>query len=308
MKRYNDLSTHLKQKFGGKVFKISLSAETTCPNIDGRLAKGGCNYCNDAAFAPQQFQRRSKPITLQVQEAIEYVGKRHGADRYIAYFQSFTSTYGDINELMQKFYESIEDPKVVGFALSTRPDCVTEEWANRLAELFEKKPGWVELGLQTADNQSLARTNRWETKEQFEQGLFILKRSGIEVCAHTVIGLPGEKQLASLETTRYLTALPIDGIKFHNLHVVKGTELAQTYKNGEFEPLTQEEFVAICVDCIERTSPFVVIHRFNAHAPRHLTLAPEWSINKLDVFNAIEAELNTRDSWQGKALGFAATF
>lgn len=304
MKRFRDLSTHLKMKFGGKVFKISLSAETTCPNIDGSLATGGCNYCNDAAFAPQQFQRRSKPVALQVQEAIDYVEKRHGTERYIAYFQSFTSTYGDIDLLMEKFRAAVEHPKVVGFALSTRPDCITREWAKRLAELLSHKPGWVELGLQTADNQSLARTNRWETKEQFENGLSLLKREGIEVCAHMVIGLPGEKRHSCLKTTRYLAALPIDGIKFHNLHVVKGTALAQTWRDGNYEPLTLEEYADICADCIERIPPSIVLHRFNAHAPRHLTLAPDWSINKLGVVNAVAAELERRDSWQGKGLGW----
>lgn len=310
MKRYSDLSSFLKTKFGGRVFKVSLTAETSCPNIDGTLAHGGCTFCNDAAYSPLGIphfarERKGKPISLQLQEGIDYLKKRHKTGQCIAYFQSFTSTYGAKKELLRKFEESLEPSEVVGLALSTRPDCIDEEWALSLGKLFRRKFGWIELGLQSSNDQTLARINRWHTRWQFSQALQILKNAGdISVCAHVVIGLPGETRKEVMETARFLATQPIDGIKIHNLHVVKGTELAEEYRRGNFEPLSLERFASLAVDFLEWIQPQILIHRLNAHAPRHLTLAPDWSVNKLAIFNAVEAELARRECWQGKALGY----
>lgn len=316
MKRYRDLNSWLKERFGCRVFKVSLSAGTTCPNIDGTLAKGGCTFCNDASYAPNTGPRREKPIQQQLVEGIEYLRKRHRNPKLIAYFQSFTSTYGNRENLLEKFRASLDHPDVVGMALSTRPDCVDAQWAKDLTKIsknFSLSPFggrgegegvlWIEIGLQTSNNATLAKINRAHTAEQFSEAVTMWKaNSSIPICAHVIIGLPGETKEDVLNTARFLTDLPIDAVKIHNLHVVKGTQLAQTYLEGGYQPLTLEEYVDWTIGFLESTPPHIIIHRLNAHAPRQLTLAPDWSINKLGIFNAVEKELERRDTWQGKGL------
>lgn len=305
MPRYSDLSSWLKKECGCRVFKVSLSAGTTCPNIDGTVASGGCTFCNDASYSPNSTGRREKPIAVQLKEGIEYIRKRHRTSKFIAYFQSFTSTYGDPKMLLPKFRESLNHPEVVGFALSTRPDSIDADWAVRLGDLAAGKLCWIEMGLQSSSDRTLSRINRWHTRWQFGEALRIWKKNcSIPVCAHVVLGLPGEAKGEILETARYLATQPIDGIKIHNLHVVKGTALAQMYQEGGYIPPTLEEYVDWAVDFIEQTPPHLLLHRINAHAPRHLTLAPDWSVNKLGVVNAVKEALEKRDSWQGKGLGF----
>ena len=307
MKRYRDLSSWLQEKYGSKVYKVSLTAATTCPNLDGTLATGGCSFCNDAAYSPLALakNRRSRPIADQLNEGIAYVKKRHRTPKFISYFQSFTSTYGDKTYLLAKFKESLDHPDVVGLALSTRPDCIDEDWIKNLLKLGMGKIAWIELGLQSANDTILAKINRWHTRRQFSEAIKILSQYPIPVCAHAVLGLPGETRKDVLETAQYLTTQPIHGIKIHNLHVVKGTTLAKEYQKGDYTPLTLERFVDLSVDFLERIPPHLLVHRLNAHAPRDLTLAPDWSVNKLAIFNAVEKELVKRDSWQGKALGFS---
>ncbi|MDZ4224493.1 MAG: TIGR01212 family radical SAM protein, partial [bacterium] len=290
MKRYRDLSSWLKEKYGSKVYKVSLTAATTCPNLDGTLAKGGCSFCNDAAYSPLALakNRRGQSIATQLKEGIAYVKKRHRTPKFISYFQSFTSTYGDKKILLEKFKESLDHPDVVGLALSTRPDCIDEAWIESLLKFGKNKICWIELGLQSANDAVLAKINRWHTRRQFSEAMKILSRYPIPVCAHAVLGLPGETRKDVLETARYLATQPIHGIKIHNLHVVKGTTLANEYQRGEYTPLDLETFVDWGVDFLEQTPPHLLVHRLNAHAPRDLTLAPDWSVNKLGVFNAVE--------------------
>lgn len=305
--RYRDLSSWLKRKYGSKVYKVSLTAATTCPNLDGTLAKGGCSFCNDAAYSPLALakNRRTQPIAVQLKEGVAYVKKRHKTPKFISYFQSFTSTYGDKKMLLEKFKESLNHPDVVGLALSTRPDCIDEAWVESLLDLGKNKICWIELGLQSASDTILAKINRWHTRWQFGEAMKILNRYPIPVCAHAVLGLPGETREDVLETAQYLTTQPIQGIKIHNLHVVRGTALAKDYEKGVYIPLTLENFASLSADFLEQTPPQHLVHRLNAHAPKDLTLAPDWSVNKLAVFNAVENELKKRDTWQGKSLGFS---
>ena len=304
MKRYNDLSSHLKQQLGCKTFKVSLDIGATCPNLDGALAKKGCTFCNDAAFSPTLAQRRNKTITEQLEHGMAYVRKRHQNAQAIGYFQSFTSTYGDFDLLKKKFLEAAAHPAVMGIALSTRPDCLDTRWCEFFATLAQKKYFWIELGLQSSNHESLMAMNRWHTPEQFVQAIWLLKKYGLHVCSHLLLGLPGETAQQMIQTTQFLGSLPIDGIKFHNLHVVKGTQLADRWRAGQYQPLTLETYADITVRCLELLAPRIVVHRLNAHAPRHLTLAPDWSINKLGVLNAVEQRLLEQNTWQGKTLGF----
>ncbi|MBI4124901.1 MAG: TIGR01212 family radical SAM protein [Deltaproteobacteria bacterium] len=298
-KPYRDLNGWLKERFGCKVFKVSLSAGTTCPNIDGTLATGGCTFCNDASYAPRTGPRREKPIREQLAEGIAYLRKRHKSPKFIAYFQSFTSTYGDREVLLDKFRAGLDHPDVVGLALSTRPDCLNAGWAKDLNDLG--KVCWIEIGLQTANDATLKKINRAHTSRQFAEAVKMWKQnSAIPICAHVIVGLPGETKEEVLTTARFLADLPIDAVKIHNLHVVKGTQLAQEYLTGGYQPLTLEEYVDWTIGFLELTPPQYIIHRVNAHAPRHLTLAPDWSVNKLAVFNAVEKEMEQRDTRQGK--------
>ncbi|MDO8494046.1 MAG: TIGR01212 family radical SAM protein, partial [Deltaproteobacteria bacterium] len=256
----------------------------------------------DVTYAPFGFQRREKTIAEQLEEGMGYLRKRHRTSKFIAYFQSFTSTYGPMEKLLPKFQESLNHPDVVGFALSTRPDCLDEKWVKALAE-FKEKLVWIEIGLQSANNKTLERINRCHTREQFEEAIRLWKRhTDIPVCAHAVLGLPGETKEDILETARCFASLPLDAIKIHNLHVVKGTPLAKDFQEGRYQPISFEEYVDWTIAFLEETPPHFVIHRINAHAPRSLTLAPEWSVNKLGIFNAIEKEMERRNSWQGKTL------
>lgn len=300
MKRYRDLNGWLKERYGGKVFKVSLSAGTTCPNIDGTLATRGCTFCNDASYAPHTGPRREKPVQRQLAEGIEYIRKRHHSSKFIAYFQSFTSTYGDRGALLEKFRASLDHPDVVGLALSTRPDCLDERWALDLNALG--KVCWIEIGLQTANDATLKKINRAHTAAQFAQAVKMWKQhSSIPICAHVIVGLPGETKADVLNTARFLADLPIDAVKIHNLHVVKGTQLAQEYLSGGYQPPTLEEYVDWTIGFLELTPPHFIIHRVNAHAPHHLTLAPAWSVNKLGTLNAVEKEMEARNTRQGKS-------
>lgn len=303
MRRYRNLNSWLKECFGCRVFKVSLTAATTCPNIDGTLTKGGCTFCNDASYAPNTGPRREKPIKQQLLEGIEYIRKRHRSPKFVAYFQSFTSTYGNREILLEKFRASLDHPDVVGFALSTRPDCIDEQWARDLSEVGRGKFCWIEFGLQTSNDETLKRINRAHTAAQFSEAVKMWKKnSDWPICAHVVVGLPGETKEDVLNTARYLASLPTDAVKIHNLHVVKGTALAQEYLNGGYQPLTLEEYVDWTIGFLELTPPHIIVHRLNAHAPRQLTLAPDWSINKLAIFNAVEKEMEKRDTWQGKGV------
>lgn len=299
MNRYRALNPYLKEKFGERVYKVTLDINGTCPNRDGSKGHGGCIYCNPNGGLPLTFTK-GQNITDQLARGIDYIRKRHKAGKFISYFQQHTNTYAPVTNLAEFFHQAIDHPDIVGLAVSTRPDCISNETLELLADLNKKTYLWVELGLQTASDNLLKFLNRGHTVRDFISCAEKLHRCNIEICTHIILGLPNETDEDIIKTIGLVNKLGVAGIKIHNLHVLKDTPLEKLYKQGSIELSSLDEYAKKTVFALERLDPDVLIHRFNSHAPRQLTIAPKWSINKLQVFNAVENELEKQDTWQGK--------
>lgn len=302
-KRYNSLNAWLKNIFGERVFKVSLDASLSCPNRDGTFGVTGCAYCNLDSLFPATAPDGSAcnmSIEAQLKEGVEYMAKRHHAKKFISYFQSGSNTHAPATKLRPVFAAALNHDDVVGLAVSTRPDCIEDEHIELFRELSLKtKVLWVELGLQSAHDSTLGIIERGHDVACFTNALRRLQSAGIKVCAHVILGLPGENHQMMMETADYLTREKVWGVKIHNLHILKGTKFAGLYKAGKINIPTLEEYASWVADFLERLSPEIIIHRVNSHSPRSLTIAPEWSVNKLDIFNAVDRELEKRGSGQG---------
>lgn len=299
--RYNSLNRYLKTRFGERVFKVTLDASLTCPNKkeDGESISG-CIFCNEKSNLPVTQDLTKKSISEQLIDGINYVRTRHQTGRFISYFQRNTNTSAPAKELSPLYHDAISHKDVVGLAIATRPDCISDDVYELLAELNKETYLWVELGLQSANDDTLKLINRGHTTRDFIEAVARLKSLSIAICAHVIIGLPGEERNDVLNTAVFLNKYGVNGVKIHNLHILKGTALEEMYHRGEIRPLTLDEYSDLVIDMIENLSPEILIHRFNSHSNRRLTIAPEWSINKLATLNKIEEELEKRDSWQGK--------
>jgi radical SAM protein (TIGR01212 family) len=300
--RYRKLNTFLRGVFGEKVYRIGLWAGFTCPNRDGTKGVGGCVFCNPASSEPLGHVPGT-PISQQVASGAEYIRGRHGAGKFIAFFSDYTTTYADVKRLEALYRQALGHPGVVGLALSTRPDCLSRELLDLLETIARETFLWVELGVQSAHDRSLELINRCHTVVDSRRAIARLRARDIAVSGHVILGLPGETPEDMLETARFLAETGVHGVKIHNLHVVEGTRLADLYRRGEHVPLALPEYVDLLVRFLEHLPPKVILQRLSGEAPRRLTVAPAWSVNKLAVFNAIERELERRDAWQGKALG-----
>ena len=286
------LSDYVKSTFGQKLYKLAISGDFTCPNRDGKCSYGGCIFCSQDGSG--DFAQKGKSIKRQIEDAKALVKSKTNADKFIAYFQSFTSTYANINYLRKIFFEAINHPDIAVLSIATRPDCLPSDTLNLLKELNEIKPVWVELGLQTSNEETAKLINRGYENIIFEQAVQDLKNIGVKVIVHTIIGLPGETKTDMINTTKYACSFGIDGIKFHLLHVLKNTALEKMYNEGKYIPLEKEEYIDILMDCIEATPQSVVIHRMTGDGPKKILIAPKWSANKKDVINSIQKELKNR--------------
>lgn len=303
--RYNSINDLLKRRFGGRVHKVSLDMGSTCPNKDGRIASAGCIFCNLDSHRPAtepQSPPEPRSIKEQLIDGIEYLKGRHRTERFIAYFQGGSNTYGPRDELAKIFREAIDHEEVIGLAISTRPDCIDEGCVKILSSLPSELLLWIELGLQSAHDKTLSELGRGHTVAQFSEAHRLLKNASIPTCAHVILGLPNEDRTIMRETAKFLNKEKIWGVKIHNLHVLKGTKLEELYLDGKIKLQELQEYADSVVDFIEALDPSITIHRFNSHSPRRLTCAPEWSINKLAILNAVELRFKERDSWQGKNL------
>ena len=302
--RYHSLNDHLTERFGTRVYKVTLESGCGCPNRDGTRGVRGCSFCNERSYSPatnpHTSPRPPPPLRVQLEEGSAYVRRRHGAEKFIAYFQRGSNTYGPVERLRALYTEAIAYPEVVGCAISTRPDCCSRALCDMIAETARRTYCWVELGLQSAHEATLNRIGRGHTVDEFARAHELCASRGIPVCAHVIVGLPGETRAHLIETARFLNTRGVWGVKIHNLHVLEHTALADEYRAGAYCPLTLETYAQWTVDFLERLSPATVIHRVNSHSPRALTVAPEWSVNKLAIFNAVEAEMERRDTWQGR--------
>jgi radical SAM protein (TIGR01212 family) len=271
----------------------------TCPNRDGKVAVGGCIYCNNASHTPQDYRPRAS-VTEQLERGAAALLKRHRAERFIAYFQSYTNTY-DSPAKLEKFYrEALDFPGVVGLSISTRPDCLSPEVVDLIAGLARHTYLWLELGLESMHDRTLKWVNRGHDLRDFVLAVENCKERGLRVCAHVILGFPGETREDMLATPLLLNRLDIDGVKLHNLHVIKSTVLEKLYHAGLVPVMSREEYAALAVDFLERMNPRMIVHRLTGETYRAITVAPDWSVNKIAVHNAISSELEARDSWQGK--------
>lgn len=300
-KPYHSLDYELKQRFGEKVYKLTLNGGMSCPNRDGKLSFGGCIFCSEGGSG-DFASSAALSIPEQIRDAKKRLLGKRPVNQYIAYFQAYTNTYGPVEYLRKIFTEAIQDPEIVLLSVATRPDCLPEEVIELLAELNEKKPVWVELGLQTIHETSARFIRRGYPLSVFTDAVERLNRHGIEVVAHIILGLPGETKEMMLETVEFLNTLPIQGIKLQLLHVLEGTDLAAYYKNTGFHVLTEEEYVDLILCCIEHLKPEITIHRITGDGPKELLIAPLWSSAKRSVLNRIHHEMKQKNSWQGKYL------
>lgn len=297
-KRYNSLNYFLREKFGEKVFKISLDAGFSCPNRDGTISSGGCVFCSERGSG-DFAGNRCFSITKQFEDIKEMMSKKWKSGKYIAYFQAYTNTYADINTLREKYEEAASQEGTVALAIATRPDCLSEEVLNLIEEFNDRVYTWVELGLQTVHDNTAKLINRGYSLDVFEEALENLNRREIDVVVHIIFGLPGETEEQMIETVKYISHKRIKGVKFHLLHLLENTPLEILYNKGMLKFLEQEQYIDLICRSITLLPPEVVIHRLTGDAPRNLLIGPLWSLKKWEVLNAIDKELNDRDLYQG---------
>lgn len=291
---YKSVNQYLKEKFGCKVYKIALSSGCTCPNRDGTIGVGGCIFCSNQGSG-DFAQKDSLPIREQIRLGKELVAAKNRNGKYIAYFQSFTNTYGTVEELGPKFREAISDEEVVVLSIATRPDCISDEMLLLLSELNKVKPVWIELGLQSIHVQTAAYIRRGYELEVFDEAVKRLRSCGLEVIVHVILGLPGETKEDMLSTVRYVADSGANGIKLQLLHVLRGTDLAEDYAAGKFEVLSMEEYLDILRSALRLLPPQMVVHRLTGDGNKNELIAPLWSADKKRVLNEINKMVLSND-------------
>lgn len=299
---YYSLNHYLRETFGEKVYKIALSADVSCPNRDGTLSNQGCIFCSSGGsgeFAPD----KALTVTEQIELAKLKVQKKIKQGKYIAYFQSFTNTYGDVNYLRKRFAEAISHPDIAVLSIATRPDCLNREELSLLEQLNKIKPVWVELGLQTIHEETAKYINRCYKLPVFDEAVQNLKAIGVNVITHLILGLPGEIKEQMLESV-YYTGQVTDGIKLQLLHVLRGTRLQREYEEHKFKVLERDEYIDILADSIELLPPNVVIHRITGDGDKKQLIAPSWSADKKRVLNEINRIFTQKNVTQGNKLKF----
>ncbi|MDR2899506.1 MAG: TIGR01212 family radical SAM protein, partial [Clostridiales bacterium] len=293
------LNGYLRELFGGKTIKIALDAGLTCPNRDGTAGKGGCIFCGGQGSGEFTFSH-IKSITEQFSLYRESIRKKWPTARYIAYFQSFSNTYGDIDYLRRIYYEAMSMEGVCALSIATRPDCLNDSVIELLREVKDKTYLFVELGFQTSNENTAKLINRCYKNDVYEEAVRKLKSIGANVITHVILGLPHENMSDMQNTVKYAVNCGTDGIKLHELFVLYKTVLADMYASGEFETLLFDEYVDTVVNCLEIIPEHIVIHRLTGDAPRGEIVAPLYSIKKFHILNAVDTELLRRDTWQGK--------
>lgn len=298
-KPYHSLDYELKTRFGEKVYRLTLNGGMTCPNRDGRIGYGGCIFCSGGGsgeFAADP----ALSIRQQIESGKKMLRSKRPVQKYIAYFQAFTNTYGPVEYLRSIFTEAISCPEIVTLSIATRPDCLPPDVIGLLAELNRIKPVWVELGLQTIHEDTARFIRRGYPLSVYEDAVARLRATGIEVITHVILGLPGEDRERMLQTIRYLNTRDIQGIKLQLLHILKGTDLAALYEQGTCSVLTEEEYIDLILSCVELLRPDIVIHRLTGDGPKDLLIAPRWSCAKRHVLNAVHQAFRRANTWQGR--------
>lgn len=292
------MSEYCKEQFSSKVYRIALKAVTTCPNRDGKVGFGGCSFCSEKGAGEFSFDAN---LDMEIELAKNLINKKFpkniASRKYIAYFQSFTNTYGDTKKLESIFERVIIRDEIVAISIATRPDCLEDEKLEMLERLNKIKPVWVELGLQTTNEETAKRINRCYNNEVFVDSYKRLKAIGIEVIAHIILGLPDETAMDMYNTVTYLSKLTprLDGIKFHLLHIMKGTRLEREYYRDKFKILSMEEYTDILINCLRILPEDVVIHRLTGDGDKKNLIEPRWSMDKKKVLNYINKRIKEEE-------------
>ena len=296
-KRYNQFSAYLKNRFGAKVYKITIDAGFSCPNRDGTISSGGCIFCDDTGSFSQAHSNLFS-IEQQVDIGVETLSKRFKAEKFMSYFQAYSNTYKPAKELETIYKASLKHPDVVGISIGTRPDCVDEDKLNLISDISKDWYTWVEYGLQSSHNHTLMRINRGHDYECFVRAYEKTKEKGINVCVHVILGL-WESRDEMLQTAQRLADLNVDGVKIHMLCALKGTPLAKMYENNEIDFMSEDDYVSLVCDFLEILPKTTTIHRLAGNGFRKSLIAPRWLGAKLDCLNKIDRELLKRNSYQG---------
>ena len=287
---YLSFNKYLKDKFGQKVYKISLDGGFTCPNRDGKAGTRGCIFCSKGGSG-DFAESREMSITEQIESGKKKVEKKIKSGKYIAYFQAFTNTYAPVEILRQKYEEAINRPDIVALSIATRPDCLGDDVLRLLDEMNKIKPVFVELGLQTIHQKSAKYIRRGYDLSVYDKAVRDLKKIGVNVVVHVILGLPNESENDMLETVKYVCESGVNGIKLQLLHVIDGTDLAKDYEKGLFKTLEFDEYVNLIVKCVKIIPKDIVIHRLTGDGAKKDLIAPLWSADKKRVLNAINKAL-----------------
>lgn len=306
-KRYNSFVGYFRRKYGERLQKIVLDAGFTCPNRDGKVGRGGCTYCDNAAFHPS-YSTAGKSLHQQMDEGIEFHKVRYRTtEHYLAYFQSFSNTYAPLERLKQLYEEALSHPSVVGIVVGTRPDCVDEQKLDYLAELAKEHVVIVEYGIESCYDETLRRINRGHDFETARRAVEMTAQRGLDVGVHFILGLPGETRQMMLDSCAMINALPIRSVKFHQLQIVKGTRMEQEYAAcpEDFERFTLDEYLDFFVDMLERLRPDIFIERFVGEVPPRFVNETPWGlIRNVELLRLLDRRLEERDTWQGRRADF----
>ncbi len=301
--RYYSYGFYLRQRYGTRVQRVSVDAGLTCPNVDGTVALGGCTFCDNRSFSPSRRIPRVN-ILEQIDEGIRRLKWRYPTcERFMAYFQPGSNTYGAISKIQPMFEAALNHPQIIALAVGTRPDCVPDEMLALLTNVAARTHLTVEYGMQTMHDRSLVWMNRGHDHQATIDAMQRSVGRGFELCAHIMLGLPGESRADMLASAREVARLGFDAVKIHNLYAVHGTPLAKQVQNGEVELIGRDDYVSVLVDFLELLPPSMVVERVSGDAPDKYFLGPTWCLDKPDVLRTIAAEFTRRDSWQGKQFG-----
>lgn len=292
---WNQFSDFLNKHFPHKVQKISVNAGFTCPNRDGSKGTGGCTYCNNQTFSPQ-YAVQHKSVTEQLEEGILFFSRKYPAMKYIAYFQSYTNTYGNLQDLLDKYNEALSHPDVVGLIIGTRPDCMPDVLLDELEKISKSYFLLIEYGIESTDNQTLLRINRGHTYEEAIDAIERTHQRGIYTGAHVILGLPGEDKEAILSHADRLSELPLTTIKLHQLQLIRGTKMALEYEKEPklFRLYDVDEYIDLCIEFMERLNPRIIIDRFISQSPKELLIAPDWGLKNYEFVDRLNKRMASR--------------
>ena len=304
-KLYNSFPLYFKKLFNERVQKLSIDTGFTCPNRDGKKSFGGCTYCNNITFKPN-YCENEKSISQQIEEGIVFFSKKYKTQKYLAYFQSFTNTYAPIEILKQKYEEALSHPSIIGLVIGTRPDCIDDEILNYLANLAKKNFIAIEFGVESTKNKTLDLINRCHSFEDTKNAIIKTVNKNIHVGVHLIIGLPKENEDDILNHAKELSKLPIKTLKLHQLQIIKGTKIANQFKERpeDFLFFTADDYINLIVKFLEILNPNIVVERFVSQAPQNLLISPKWGLKNFEIIAKLEKKLLSLKTFQGKKYFF----